>query len=474
MTKAKFSSKSLLRPPIVTILGHVDHGKTTLLDTLRKTKYLQKEVGGITQGIGASVFKKGQKTITFIDTPGHAAFSKMRSRGVAVADVAVLLVAADDGVKPQTREALSYLTETKLPFIVAISKIDLPSVNIDSVLDQLETEGIKLEGRGGDVPVVNVSAKDKKGLNELLEMIHLVTEISEIKGDPKADLKGYIIETGKDKRGVLASVVLKRGTLIVGQELMVDGTASKVRGIFDENQKSIKEVLPGFPAQIIGFKEEPAIGATISSVDGDKADRQKRVSFKKNIEVAEDEIAVIIKATNAGSLEAVIANLPEKAVVISSGVGDIIESDVFLAKPSNAYVLGFESTIPNGVRKLAQTEGVQVETFDIIYKLFEKLEEIIQSGTRKEVARAQILASFPFNKKKVAGCKMISGMITKGSKLILEREGVEIGRARATSLKKQKIEIKKASEGEEFGVILSPQIDFEIGDMLLSVEEKQK
>jgi translation initiation factor IF-2 len=464
------------RQPIVTVLGHVDHGKTTLLDVLRKTSVAQKETGGITQGIGAStVTTKEGKKITFIDTPGHAAFAKMRSRGANLADIAILVVAADDGVKPQTKEAIKYIKEAKIPFIVTITKTDISSASIESVKGQIEKEGVLLEGRGGDVPLVLLSAKENKGISELLEMIILVAEINEIKADEKADLEAVVIETNKDARGLLVSVVVRNGTLSVRDEISTDDTSCRVKGLFNRDGKPVKKVLPGEPVLILGFKELPLIGTKVGFAVENKeskvAGKGKRLGAKPYI-VKDEQIAVVIKAESAGALEALLLNLPADAIVVSSGVGPINESDVFFAKSAEAlHIFGFEVKTSLSVKKLAETEGVGIEHFDVIYKLFERLEELIKEGQSEILGKAEVITSFPFNNKKVAGCKVVFGKIGLKDMIILMRKDNEIGEARIVSLRKEKNIIQEVKEGEEFGAILSPQLDFEKGDMIVSVKQ---
>ena len=276
-----------LRPPIVTVLGHVDHGKTTLLDAIRKTSVVKKEAGGITQSIGASVVttKAGLpaqvgKKITFIDTPGHAAFSSMRSRGAKVADIAILVVAANDGVKPQTREALKHILEAKIAYIVAITKIDLASAKIESARSGLEKIGVSFEGSGGQVPLVLVSGKTSQGVEELLEMINLVAEVNEVKGDSEGALEAVVIEVSKDRKGPLASVVVRNGTLKVTSEIAAGGETGKGRGIFDDRGKTVKQVLPGYPGQILGFSQLPPVGAKVTAL-GDKEVVEKKEKKKR-------------------------------------------------------------------------------------------------------------------------------------------------------------------------------------------------
>ena len=465
--KKKTDTAKRLRPPIVTVLGHVDHGKTSLLDAIRKTQVAVKEAGGITQSIGASLVEtKDNKKITFIDTPGHAAFSKMRSRGANVADIAVLVVAGDDGIKPQTEEALKYIKEAQLPYIVAITKMDLASASASKVKKQLEDEGVSFEKKGGDVPLVEVSAKKGEGLDELLEMINLVAEVSGVSGDPKQALEAVVIETDKDKRGPLASVVVRDGKLKAGDTIYSDELSCKVRGLFGAKSEKIEEVLPGEPAQILGFTILPPIGSLV-------LDKPQLAAFAKNEQKIKTEgYPVVVKAKSTGSLEAVLSNLPETVSVTGSGVGEVNQGDIFLAKSSGAPILAYAVKVRKSVIKLAQSEGVKIESFDVIYAIFERLQVLVSQESEDFLGKAEILASFPYNNKKVAGCIVLAGRISKNDRLTLSRKEEELGVARVVSLKREKKNISTANEGEEFGVILSPQLDFEIGDVLVSVKKK--
>jgi len=460
-----------IRPPIVTVLGHVDHGKTTLLDAIRKTNVAGKEAGGITQGIGASVVvTKEAKKITFIDTPGHAAFSKMRSRGALACDIAILVVDASDGVKPQTLEALQLIKEAGMPFIVAITKIDLPAADVEIVLGQLEKQGILFEGRGGNTPYHGISAKTGKGIAELLEMITLVSEVSEIKGDIKSPLMAVVIETSKEKGGLTVSLVVRDGILKVGDILYAEKTECKVRGLFDYQGKGVKEILPGEPGQILGFSVLPDVGSIIST-DKSLIKENVKVTTRKDQfkKIQEDELPVILKAKSIGALEALESSLPPKVVVVNSSVGDVLESDILMAKSTGARVFAFESGIPNSVLKLAEAEKVKTYKFKIIYELIDKLQEILAGGKEEILGKAEVIAEFPFNDKRVAGCKVTNGKIVKAANLYLERGGKEVGRIKVLSLKKAKQEVVEVKPGEEFGILFEPQFDFAIGDVVVSV-----
>jgi translation initiation factor IF-2 len=461
-----------LRPSIVAVLGHVDHGKTTLLDAIRQTKIVEKEAGGITQSIGASVVEtKNKEKITFIDTPGHAAFSAMRSRGANAADIAILVVAADEGVKPQTKEAYKHILNAEIPYIVVAAKMDIAGASKETVQGQLEKEGVLFEGRGGDVPLVGVSAKTKSGIDDLLEMIVLVAEVNEITGSEKDDLEAVVIETQKDKVGPRASVVVKNGSIAVGQQIYSVGTEAKVRGLFDHKGKSVRKVTCGLPVQILGFSDLPPIGARVLSVKGDTK------SFKKTKEakiVKKDNpgLSIVVKAKNTGSLEAIKTNLPNEINIVSSGVGEVTETDVFMAKSSSpSLILAFESKVSNSIKKLAESEEVEIETFDVIYKLFDRVEEIIDQGRVKILGRAKIVDTFPFDNKKVAGCKVIKGQFNLKDTVIVKRNKKDLGEARVDSIRKHKDKVSSVKEGEECGIVFTPQLEFDKGDMLVSVRK---
>ena len=478
MKETPKTQKSFLRPPIVTVLGHVDHGKTTLLDYIRSTSVAKKEAGGITQKIGASVVEtkaSGQEgirpggKITFIDTPGHAVFSNMRSRGTKLADIAVLVVASDDGVKPQTKEALEYIFGVGIPFIVAATKIDLASAQPDRVKDELEKMGVKFEGKGGDTPFVKLSAKSGEGVDNLLEIINLVAEMHDISADPKNPLEAVVIETGKDKRGPTVSVVLKDGCLLIGDEVVTETQKAKVRGLFDHRNNPVKSVGPGEPVLILGFSNLPLVGSKLKKLSQDSVLELEAKDKIPEVKSDEGEIAIVLKTQSAGSLEAIRANLPKEVIVIFSGVGEVVESDIFLAKSADALILSFESKVNSNIMKLAEMEGVTIETFDVVYEIFEKLKELIEKGQLEILGRAEIIAKFPFNSKSVAGCKILLGKISKTDSLLLIREEKEIGQVKITSMRKGRENIELVKQGEECGIIFSPQLDFKIGDVILSV-----
>ncbi len=465
------NTDSSKRTPVVVILGHVDHGKTSLLDYIRKSNIAVREAGGITQKIGASVVTNstGAK-MTFIDTPGHAAFSNMRARGARVADIAILVVAANEGIKPQTTEALEYIMAEKIPFIVAATKIDLQGASADMVKDQLSKAGVNFEDFGGDVPLIGISVRTGVGVKELLDMISLISDLNNVKGSPNNPLLAYVIETSKEKSGMSVSVVVKDGTINIGDNIIAENTVAKVRGLFDFTGKTVKSIGPGAPAQLLGFSELPPAGSRIWR-ESEKEELPQIINKKEIVEVIRDsnKLNIIIKANNTGSLEATTANLSKNVTVISSSVGEVTESDVFLAKSAGAYILVFESKVPAQVAKLAEMEGVKIEQFDIIYRLFERVEELSKKDDIEVLGEAEIITEFPYEGKRVAGSKVNKGIISRKFGLTLRRGEKDLGEVKIISLKKGKENVEEVKQGEEFGVFFAPQLDFKPGDMLISV-----
>jgi len=458
----------LKRPPVVTVLGHVDHGKTTLLDAIRATNVQAREAGGITQRIGASVVKtKNNQEIVFIDTPGHAAFAKMRSCGANASDLAVLVVASDDGVKPQTRESIKYIKEAQIPFLVAFTKIDLPSARVEVVKKQLAEEGIYLEGLGGDVPFVSVSARNKVGIDDLLELILLLAGISNLEGSPEEKLKAVVIETAKTKAGLTVSAIVKQGKLRVKDEVYVGAVKAKIRGLIDAFGKSVNEILPGYPALILGFEELPPVGGVITDTPETNIKSEEDSQLKEESAASDFKVSLIIKAESQGVLEAILGGIKPEVRIVDFGIGEVTKNDVLMAKTTGSLIFTFGVKVTGEIKKLAESEGVRIEEFDIIYKLFERLDELVSGLEIKEIAKAEILTEFPFDGKRVAGCKMIFGEINIKDKLILKRGEHVLGEVKIISLKKQKQAVSKVGQGEEFGILFAPQFDFKVGDVLV-------
>ncbi len=491
------------RPPIVVVMGHVDHGKTTLLDYIRKTNVAAKEAGAITQHIGAyqvtvqqssrateesrGIPRKNKDnrvdethTITFIDTPGHEAFEKMRGRGASVADLAVLVVAANDGVMPQTKEAIRHIKKTNIPVIVAINKTDLPEINIEKVKKQLAKEDILLEGYGGDVVSVPLSAKTGNGVGDLLEMILLISEMNKIEADPKAPVEAVVIESKLDPhKGALASVLVKNGTLRQGEEIFIEDKKAKVRAMINDHGVQVKEALPGTPVELSGLEKVPQVGMLITRdvrIPAVEAPKEKEQTLSDLATTAEEEtkiLKIILKADVAGTLEAITANLKNQNIeILSSGTGDINDGDIILAKNTGAIVIGFNVKIPSPVAKIAETEKVKFKIYQIIYKLLEELDDVMKllaEPVKEDIlGKAEIIAEFPTEKGKIAGSKVLEGRIALGDRVRLVRDDKEVGQAKIKSLKYKKESINKAELGQECGLVLDPQLDFNIGDIVIS------
>ena len=476
-----------VRPPIVTILGHVDHGKTTLLDFIRKSSVASKEHGGITQHIGAYQVTYDNKVITFIDTPGHAAFEKMRSRGAKVADIAVLVVAVDDGIMPQTDEAIKHIKEAKVPLIVAINKVDLPEINtkvqLEKIKKQLSDREILIEEYGGDVPIAALSAKTGEGVDKLLEVIILVAELNELKGDPSLEAAGVVIEANLDKfKGAIATLLIRNGTLKKGDQIALGGIKSKVRGMFDFKGTLIDSAGPSTPVEVLGLEGVPAVGAvlgeepkTLTDIKGEQVR-----SLVEKLKEGDKTLKLVIKADKHGSLEAIQASLEKfneggKVVnFVFTGTGPIGEENIKLAASVGAIVLGFNVKVAPNAQKLAEAEKVLVRTYNIIYELIEEMEEVVESllkvGQLEEVfGRANILAEFAHGKtEKIAGCRIIEGEIAKGRKIRIVREGEVIGETKLKSLKKVKEEVNRVEKGNDCGMLFDPPVAFAVNDVVES------
>lgn len=477
------------KPPVVTVLGHVDHGKTTLLDAIRKTDVAKREHGGITQAIGAYQIeittKEGKKKITFIDTPGHQAFAKMRGRGVGVCDIALLVVALDDGVMPQTKESIAHITQAGTPFIVVLTKADSQGANPEKVKQQLLKEQVLLEGLGGDVPYIAVSAKTASGIADLLDLILLFAQMKGITADPKAVFEGVIIESKKDRRkGTIATVIVKNGTLSVGDAIVSEKKPGKVRALISDTGSMLKEAVPGMPVEILGFSDVPPVGAKVTKQKEQQQLAEEiitpapvvtAVETKKDEEQPVKKLPLILKTDTQGSLETILAALQgEDIQVILAGTGEPTEGDVLLARASGAFIVGFNLPISSSVVKLAENEGIIVKTYRLIYELEEEIKEVIalfKQGKAQEVilGKAKVQAVFPYEHKKVAGSKVLEGRMAKGDKVRVERNKEIIAEGRIVSIRQGKEDIGKVEVGGECGILLSVSLDFEPEDVILSV-----
>jgi len=475
-------SKENFRPPIVTIMGHVDHGKTTLLDAIRKTNVAQKEHGGITQHIGAYQIIFQDKPITFVDTPGHAAFERMRYRGAQIADIVVLVVAATEGVKPQTQEAIKHIKKENRQVVVAITKTDLQGSNPEKIKKELQKEEIIAESYGGNVPVVEIATPKGKGITELLEVIELLWQISPQKSLPKDPLEAVVVESYLDKnRGSIATVIVEKGTLTVGQKLVVDTETITVKALIDDLGKSVKEAIPGKPVEILGFKHVLEVGALVKDQITTKS-QSKNVQATLSEIIAKSEEArgrfkVIVKADVTGSLEAVIENIKDKVLVINSGTGAVTPADISFAKVSKAPILAFNSKVSNQVKSQADREGVVIKNYSVIYDLIKDMEDVATGFEEakqelKITGRAKIVATFDIEGKKIAGAQVTQGKLKITDKIILKRQNTQIGESEIKNLKRFKKEQDTVSQGQDCGILLEPILDFTEGDVIESLGSK--
>ena len=488
------------RSPVVTVMGHVDHGKTSLLDTIRKTRVAAGEAGGITQHIGAYQVEVNGKKITFLDTPGHEAFTAMRARGAQVTDIAVIVVAADDGVMPQTLEAIDHARAAKVPIIVALNKIDKAGANPDHVKSQLADAGVVIEEYGGDVVCVPVSARQNTGIDELLDMILLVADVQDLKANPQAKALGTIIESRLDKsRGVSATVLMEQGSLKVGDIVVVGTIFGRIRAMFDDKGKQLKKAGPSMPVEILGLPEVPRAGDRLEEVADEKAARalttqrslaqkvdngggQRAMSLdslSSEIQAGKaKELNLLIKADVQGSLEAIKQTLEPlgeeniKVRILHDGVGNVSETDIHLASASNAVIIAFSVKVDSAAQRLAQNEGVDIRAYDVIYKLGDDIEAALKGmlePTYKEQVdgHAEVMQLFKVGKTTViAGCRITDGKLTRSSQARVIRNGKVILTGQIASLRRGKDDVREVASGFECGVTIEDFNQFEAGDSI--------
>lgn len=494
------------RHPVVTVLGHVDHGKTSLLDAIRKANVTAGEAGGITQHIGAYTVEVSGKNIVFLDTPGHEAFTAMRARGAQVTDIAILVIAADDGVKPQTIEAINHVRAAEVPIIVAINKIDKANANPERVKQQLSEHGLVPEEWGGDTIAVQVSAKQREGLQELLEMVLLVAELSELQADPARAARGTVIEAHLDRgRGPVATVLIQDGTLRVGNTLICGTTTGKVRAMLNQKGKRLTAAGPATPVELLGLNEVPLAGDRFQVVADDRlarqvaqrrsqkikaaAQRSQRVTlddlFKQIQEGEVRDLNLVLKGDVQGSVEALeeaILKLSLKEVkvkIIHAAVGAISESDVMLASASNAIVIGFNVRPDSNARRLAEQDRVDLRLYRVIYEALEDIELAVQ-GLLKPVYREEIQGQVEIRQVfsasrlgKIAGCYVTEGLITRNSLVRLIRDGVVVYEGKLASLKRFKDDVREVSNGYECGILIEGYNDIAEGDLIEAYVMKQ-
>ena len=486
------------RPPVVTVMGHVDHGKTTLLDTIRKTNVVGGEAGGITQAIGAYSVKCNGKLITFIDTPGHAAFTEMRARGASITDIVIIIVAADDGIMPQTVEAIDHAKAAGVPIIVAINKIDKPEANVERIMTALVENGLTPEEWGGNTIVNKISAKQGIGIEELLENVLLVAEMQEYKANPNRYARGVVIESRKDSKvGSVATLLIQNGTLRLGDPIVIGNYAGKVRTLKDDKGNSIVEATPSTPVEVTGISEVPSAGDKFMAFETEK--QAKDIAHSRQIRSKEEstnfsgmtledlfgrikegqkEINIVLKADVNGSLEAVRNALEKidvegvKVSVIRGGVGAITESDVVLASASNAIIIGFNVRGNNSTMETAKQYGIEIKTYDIIYKVVEDVEKSMKGMLEPEyeekvLGTAEVRQIFKFSKiGLIAGCHVTSGVIKNNNKARIIRDDIVVYNGSIKSLQHEKDQVKEVKNNMDCGLTLENCQDYKEGDII--------
>ncbi len=486
------------KPPVVTVMGHVDHGKTSLLDRIRKANVQLGEAGGITQHIGAYQVQSGDKRITFIDTPGHEAFTEMRARGAKVTDVVVLVVAADDGIMPQTQEAIEHSRAAGVPMVVALNKIDVPNANPDRVLGQLSEQGLMPESYGGETVTVPVSAKTGEGIDELLENILIVSELEDLKANPNAPASGYVIEGERDPgRGPVATLLLRRGTLHKSDVVLAGTAYGRVRAMLDYTGQRIKESGPGSPVEILGLSGVPEAGTRFEVVEHERGARDKAQQAEaamRRQELAQggsrrtleellgeggmQDLNLVIKADVAGSVEALKEALSKLSTdevrvnIVRSGVGALTDSDVMLGSASDGILLGFNVRPTNTAKQVAEREGVEIRTYDVIYKALEEIEAAMRGMLAPEISEnetgtAEVRQTFRVpNIGLIAGCYVTSGEIFRSNRVRVVRDGTVVYEGNIASLKRFKDDARSVRQGFEFGIGVENFNDVKDGDVL--------
>jgi translation initiation factor IF-2 len=500
------------RPPVVTIMGHVDHGKTTLLDAIRNARVVATEAGGITQHIGAYQVDVDGRKITFLDTPGHEAFTAMRARGAKVTDIAVLVVAADDGVMPQTKESIAHARAAQVPIVVAVNKVDLADANIDRVKGELAQEGLNPEDWGGDTQFAEVSAKTQQNLDELLEKVLLVAdlELEGLKANPDAEASGPIIESRLDVgRGPVATVLVQRGTLRVGDAVVAGDAYGRVKALFDYKGERRESAAPGEPVEILGFDKPPAAGELARVVEndreardvanrrGERLRREQLASVRPTTGVSLEglyeqlqagevsDLNLIIRGDVVGSVEAVVSELSKfehsevRLNVIAEGVGAITQNDIMLASASDALIVGFNVRPNAEARELAAREGVEIRTYDVIYKLTEEIEQALVGklaaiSTEETIGEAEVRALFRVSRLgTIAGCMVTDGVVRRNANVRVIRDGAVIYTTTISQLKRFKDDVREVAEGFECGILLEGFNDVKEGDVLEMFETRE-
>ncbi|NWF78105.1 MAG: translation initiation factor IF-2 [Chloroflexi bacterium] len=492
--KEKVKGRLSVRPPVVTVMGHVDHGKTTLLDAIRKTNVTAREAGAITQHIGAYQALIDGRKITFLDTPGHEAFTAMRARGAQVTDIVILVVAADDGVMPQTVEAIDHAKAAKVPIVVAINKIDKPEANPERVKQQLADLGLVVEEWGGDTVCVPISAKQGKGISDLLENLFLVADILELKADPDSPAEGIIIEAKLDKsKGPLATLLVQKGTLRRGDIVVAGGTWGKVKAMFDDKGKQVHKAEPSTPVEVLGLNEVATSGDRFIVLPDEHearsiVEKQKYVKPRPTLSLSTlssqisdgqiKELNIVLKTDVEGSIEPIKTSIERlgtektKAKIIHAASGSITESDVLLASASKGIIIGFNTSTAPGATQLANIEGVGIQHYDVIYKLIEDVDRTLKGMLEPTYAdvlsgRAEVRAVFPISKLgKIAGVYVMEGKVWRDAQAKILRQNKVICESRVSSLKRFKDDVAEVLAGLECGLGIEGVVDFQIGDII--------
>ena len=462
------------RSPIISILGHVDHGKTTILDRIRKDNIAEKEAGGITQAIGAYEIEHQGRKITFIDTPGHEAFSKMRARGAKVADLAILVVAADDGVMPQTKDAIKHIKKAGIPYVVAINKIDLPGADIEKTKQDLVQAEVFLEGMGGDISYQTISALKGEGIDELLDLVNLVADVEGLTYNPNVSGEGIILTSVRNSnRGITVGLIIKNGEIKKGDKLFSESTEGKVKVLENFLGEQVEKLIPSSPALILGFENLPEVGEIFKVGERPEISKATGPQIKEAIPEGDKKVKVVVKADESGSLEAVndmISRLSkEPPIIISKGVGNVNESDLKTAASFNAVVIGFNANVDKVAENFAKIQKIDIITSDVIYELEEKLREYIEEHAVKEKRTIEILAIFNAKEgnQQVVGGKVIGEYIENQEKFEIFRDDNKIGEGRIINLQSGKEDIARAEENQEVGLLVKSDVNILEGHHLV-------
>jgi translation initiation factor IF-2 len=476
------------RPPIVVIVGHVDHGKTTLLDYIRKSALTVREIGGITQKIGAyeidtKIAGYDTSKITFIDTPGHEAFTKIRSRGVTLGDIAILIIDSKDSIMPQTIESINIIKESKIPFIVALNKADLPDAKPDKVKNDLLKFNIQTEDKGGNTMALPISGKTGMGVPELLEAILLLAHTSKLTTDVNASAEASVIETKKDKRGIIASCIITNGTLNVGDTVYSGLLKIKIRSLINDKGEQVKSVTPCTPFELLGFESQPEVGTTITAIPQIQEEVKEVVAAQKvfsvqdifaDVQESTKKLSLIIKADSQGSLEAILAALEKQDLieVQSFDIGEVNKQDIFMAKTTKSIVIGFSTKVSKEAQETAKDEKVVIKTYDIIYEMLEELEEVSFLMQEKENAvknlkgEAKVLATFKIDGETAYGLKINKGKVSGNDMVEVFRDDRLIGKTKVSSLRIRSKVVTEVKKGDECGMLFYPALDITIGDIV--------